>query len=143
MINLTIELHKKQVLNINTYKSLHWAVKGKLTGNLVNIARRICDERESEKIFFEHFKVSVTVLPPTRRRLDPINLYPTVKALIDGFTINEENESGWWDDDDFKHLLEMSFKYGGLSGVKDHFILKIDIENISDTSDYVLDPDKK
>ena len=83
---------------------------------------------------FDVFKIRMTVCPPTRRRIDPPNLYPTLKALIDGLT-----DASWWDDDNFTHLLEVSFRYGGLSGEKDIFRIILDIEEIYDTSDFILE----
>jgi hypothetical protein len=89
---------------------------------------------EKPSPLFNHFKLIVTVLPPTRRRIDPPNLYPSVKAKIDGLT-----DAGWWEDDDYKHLLEISFKYGGLSGIKGTFKLILDFEEIDDLSLYNLE----
>ena len=66
------------------------------------------------------------IYPPTRRRFDPPNLYPTVKHLIDGLT-----DSKLWEDDDWKHLNKMSFAYGGnISGTKDLFIFDLIIKEI-------------
>lgn len=94
-------------------------------------------ENSSEKTFgdepeflFDLFKITITVFAPTRRRFDPPNIYPTVKALIDGLT-----DVCWWSDDDFEHLLEMSFRYGGLSGNKNYKVV-LDIEEIVDTDDF-------
>lgn len=186
MTTLVFELHKSAILNSNTYKSLHWAVKGKLTEGLRTTAinegvlhhpdehREAIDQRlealraeanqavakarrtkalqkkgeltakeikalveeefAAEELpstktdaptLFNHFRIRVTVSPPTRRRLDPVNLYPTVKAIIDGLT-----DSHWWEDDDYSHLLELSFVYGGLSGEKDVFRLTMDVEEV-------------
>ena len=68
--------------------------------------------------------------------MDPPNLYPTLKALIDGLT-----DASWWIDDQFANLVEVSFKYGGISGEKDHFKLTLDIEEINNPEDYVLSPE--
>lgn len=76
---------------------------------------------------FTHFKICLTVCPPTRRRFDPPNLYPTLKALIDGLT-----DASWWADDDFRNLLEVSFRYGGLSGRKGIFTLILDVQEVDD-----------
>lgn len=70
-------------------------------------------------IAFSKFRLMIEVYPPTRRRLDPHNLGPTVKHLIDGMT-----DAGWWEDDDHEHLTEVAFRYGGLSGVKDVFVFR-------------------
>lgn len=96
------------------------------------------EERLSIQPLFNHFGVSVTVCPPTRRRLDPPNLYPTVKALIDGLT-----DACWWSDDDFTHLLYTSFRYGGLSGEKGVWKIVLDVVGVDDSElgDYITSPD--
>jgi|SRR5699024_656786 len=85
---------------------------------------------------FDKFKVQVTVFAPSRRRVDPPNFYPTIKHIIDGLT-----DASWWEDDNFSQLVEMSFRYGGLSDVKDHFVFHLDITSISEEHDYVLTAD--
>lgn len=100
------------------------------------------DEKSSEikvPYLFHHFKIRVTVYPPSRRRFDPPNLYPTVKHLIDGLT-----DASWWGDDQFSQLLEVSFRYGGITGETSMFQLTFDIDEIdeSELSEYVLTPDK-
>lgn len=57
--------------------------------------------------------VAVTVHPPTRRRMDPPNWYPTVKALVDGLT-----DAGIWTDDNSTVIPVMMFRAGCLSGSK-------------------------
>lgn len=67
--------------------------------------------------------VAVTVYAPTRRRLDPPNPYPTVKALIDGLT-----DANLWPDDNHEVIKMMSFQYGGMSGESGKFKIVLDIE---------------
>ena len=76
-------------------------------------------------------KVLVTVYAPTRRRLDPPNLYPTVKALIDGLT-----DANLWPDDNHEVIKMMSFQYGGLSGESGKFKIVLDIEGARMNSKY-------
>jgi Holliday junction resolvase RusA-like endonuclease len=83
---------------------------------------------------FNIAKVTVTAAPPTRRRMDPPNLWPTAKAILDGLT-----DASWWSDDDFKHVVETSFRYGGLSGVKDTFKITVKIEEVTDIDSYILE----
>ena len=64
-------------------------------------------------VFTGPVRVVVHVCPPTAQRCDPPNLYPTVKALIDGLT-----DASWWADDDYKAIPVMEFRYGGKSGVR-------------------------
>lgn len=190
---LTFIIPKENILNSNSYKNLHWAIKGKKTEYLRNLAineglkhhdannieavnnqldylkdlsnqataksrrtkalqksglsakeikEKVAEEFAEEEIkrvgdapetLFNQFSILVTVCPPTRRRIDPVNLYPTVKAIIDGLT-----DSAWWEDDDSKHLLQISFRYGGLSGEKDKFKLIMDVSEVEDSSEYIL-----
>jgi hypothetical protein len=82
---------------------------------------------------YEHFTMRIEVFPPSRRRLDPPNLWPTVKALTDGAT-----DAVGWPDDDFSHLLETSFRYGGLSGEKDLWIIRLVITEVTDLSEFQM-----
>jgi hypothetical protein len=82
---------------------------------------------------YEHFTMRIDVFPPSRRRLDPPNLWPTVKALTDGAT-----DAVGWPDDDFAHLLETAFRYGGLSGNKDLWIIRLVITEVTDLSDFQM-----
>lgn len=70
-------------------------------------------------------RVRVVVCPPTKRRLDPPNLYPTVKALIDGMT-----QADLWTDDDHRVIQAMTFTYGGLSGAKGHYRIILEVEDM-------------
>lgn len=101
------------------------------------------EERVSEgkaPLDFDKFLVTVTIKPPTRRKLDPPNYYPTVKPIIDGLT-----DAKWWKDDNFQHMLEVRFRYGGLAGLKkedgkndnDTFKVILDIEELTEYSKYI------
>lgn len=74
---------------------------------------------------FNRFKIRVTVFSLTKGRIDPPNFYPTIKHLIDGLT-----DASWWKDDDFDHLKEISFVYGGVSEVKGEYKFVLDIEEV-------------
>lgn len=45
---------------------------------------------------------------PTRAHYDPNNLWPTVKAICDGFT-----DRGLWEDDDHIHVEGPDMRHGG------------------------------
>lgn len=51
--------------------------------------------------------IVITVNSPTKHKIDPPNIYPTVKALIDGMT-----DAGLWSDDNEEILQSMSFHSG-------------------------------
>lgn len=85
---------------------------------------------------YDTVTVLVTVCPPTKRHIDPPNLWPTVKPLLDGLT-----DASWWKDDDFNHVVETSFRYGGTSGKTGTYTLLLDIDPVHDTSEYVTTTD--
>lgn len=74
---------------------------------------------------FRFFEITAKISAPTRRRIDPANLYPTVKHLIDGLTI-----AGFWIDDDWRHLHKLSFMYGGIHESKKDFGILLEIEEL-------------
>lgn len=115
-------VHRKIMLNANV--SRHYMDKSNRAKALRELSYMEC---HNDKEFFNHFDIMVYVYPPTRRRLDPANLYPTVKHLIDGLT-----DAGWWEDDDWTRLRTLSFRYGGLSGEKNIFKIKMEIEEVEE-----------
>lgn len=70
-------------------------------------------------------EVTVIIYSPTKSKLDPPNLYPTVKAIIDGMT-----DASIWTDDNHRVIKKLSFVYGGLSEEKGHYRLEFDIEEV-------------
>lgn len=70
-------------------------------------------------------RVIATFYPPTRRRIDPPNFNPTIKAILDGFT-----DAGIWPDDNYSVIPEHVFRYGGLSGIEKRYRVVIEIEEI-------------
>lgn len=115
---------KKQKEMINSNDRLHFHQKARMTSNLRSLGK--FEAREAEKNCFSSKRpcnVLVTVFSPTKRRLDPPNLYPTIKALVDGFT-----DAGIWTDDNHEIIKSMTFKYGGLSGIKSKYKIKIEIK---------------
>lgn len=72
---------------------------------------------------YDKARVRVLVGNTVNRDFDPPNLWPTVKALTDGLT-----DCAWWEDDNFNHLVEISFSYGEKSPEKGHFRFTLVIE---------------
>lgn len=98
---------------LNSNQRYHFQKKASITRELRYLASL---GGHPKGLKFEKCKILVFVMPPTKRRMDPPNYYPTVKALVDGLT-----DCGLWDDDDYKHIEELSFRYGGTSGVSKHY----------------------
>ena len=113
---------------ISANDRLHFAVKANLTKHLRTLAKNLCDIRTEHASFSptNPCTVTVTVYAPTARKMDPPNLYPTVKALLDGFT-----DSGLWTDDNYQIIQKLSFVYGGLSNSK-KYKLEILVKPVND-----------
>lgn len=103
-----IALHHDPALAGERYDALAARRANKSTGSDGASAPVACPP-----VFTGPVRVVVHVCPPTAQRCDPPNLYPTVKALIDGLT-----DASWWVDDDYKAIPVMEFRYGGKSGVR-------------------------
>lgn len=116
--------HKKEMLNANDRP--HWTQKAKITAYL----RCMAFLKGSEGKYTSYTKkrpcgLVVTIYAPTKRRMDPPNFYPTVKALVDGMT-----DAGIWTDDNHEVIKYMVFKYGGLSGLKDKYRIEIEVKEV-------------
>lgn len=127
-------LDSSRILQSN--QRLHYHIKAARTRYLRSLARdtglALAHQLNAP---FEHYAVNVVVSPPTARRFDPPNIYPTAKALIDGLT-----DAAWWEDDDFRHLVETSFRYGGKTGVPKTFHIDLHVTEVCDIAEYRLTP---
>lgn len=113
-------------LVINSNDRFHFSQKAKMTAQLKSLAHY--EAITFNGIPFSEKKpcnVHVIVYSTTKSKLDPPNLYPTVKALIDGLTV-----AGIWTDDNHKIIQLMTFKYGGLSNKKGHYKIVLEIEEV-------------
>lgn len=122
---------KKQNMVINSNDRWHPQEKAKMTKRIRGLAN-YCVSAEIDKqakpfSSKNPCRVSITVYSPTRSRLDPPNLYPTIKAIIDGMT-----DAGIWVDDNYKVIRSMSFSYGGLSGKKGYYRFVLTVEEVND-----------
>lgn len=72
--------------------------------------------------------IGIRICPPTKRRMDAPNWYPTVKALIDGLT-----DAGVFTDDNNNVITSMTFFPGNISGTKKYRI-EIMIKEGADTA---------
>lgn len=101
---------KQKALNmvLNSNDRFHNKEKGKITRRIRNFAYwHTSINKDKKRAAFSPSnpcEVVVTVCSPTKSKLDPPNLYPTVKAI--------------------------TFKYGGLSNEKGHYKLIFEIEGV-------------
>ena len=101
-----------QVLNSND--RMHFAVKHEISAYLRHLSSQTVSKTHPPfskghpcYTAKNPCSVLVTVNPPTHGRFDPANLYPTVKALIDGMT-----DAGVWEDDNSKVIRLLGFQSG-------------------------------
>ena len=114
--------HKKEMLNANDRP--HWAQKAKITAYLRQIGRlKVSEGKYPAYTKKRPCGLVVTIYAPTKRRMDPPNFYPTVKALVDGMT-----DAGLWTDDNHEIIKYMTFEFGGLSGLKDKYRIEIEVK---------------
>ena len=115
---------KKEMLNANDRP--HWTQKAKITAYLRQIGRlKVSEGKYPAYTKKRPCGLVVTIYAPTKRRMDPPNFYPTVKALVDGMT-----DAGIWTDDNHEVIRYMVFKYGGLSGLKDKYRIEIEVKEV-------------
>ena len=109
---------------LNANDRPHWAQKAKITAYLRQIGRlKVSEGKYPAYTKKRPCGLVVTIYAPTKRRMDPPNFYPTVKALVDGMT-----DAGIWTDDNHEVIKYKVFKYGGLSGLKDKYRIEIEVK---------------
>lgn len=129
---LVFDVPVKRMLNAN--QRLHHMTKAARSKWLRGIARErgaslFPDGGDGSFLFDGPVEVRVMVCPTTRSRMDPPNVYPSVKALVDGLT-----DACWWEDDHWRFLPLMSFTYGGRSPVKGCYRLVLDVRRVDEVA---------
>ena len=123
---------KKLILNSND--RMDYRQKAKFVSKLKQLANVEVNKRFSSKEKTTYFPiynkrksctVTLTVFTPDKRKSDPDNLQPTLKAIMDGFT-----QAGLWSDDNHEVVKFTKYQYGGLSGTK-AYRLEVDIEDLT------------
>ena len=100
---------------------LHYRVKSELVTHLRALAReKALEEIPLSGVPFSESRpchIGVRIHPPTRRRMDAPNWYPTIKPLIDGL-----KDAGVFTDDNDKVITSLVFLSGKISGTKKYKI---------------------
>ncbi|OFI46735.1 hypothetical protein BG262_02750 [Floricoccus penangensis] len=118
-----------QKLIINSNDRMHYQQKAKVTKKLRHMAKLQAYEVSFGRTYEKFSKnkpcgVTLTVYTPTKRRSDPDNLQPTLKAIMDGFT-----EAELWADDNHDVVKYTKHQFGGLSGT-DAYRLVVEIDEL-------------
>ena len=112
---------------ISANDRMHFRVKSQLTQFL----RRLSANRTWSRPVYTRKNpctITIDVQPPTSRRMDAPNWYPTVKALIDGLV-----DSGLLSDDNNHVIKSTTFKSTKLSDTK-NYKLVITIEPVKEVN---------
>lgn len=120
---------KKQKEMLNANDRLSWQKSHKITARLRRLGEiegRKCKTTTYNKN--HSCGLIITVFPPTKRRMDPPNFYPTIKALVDGLT-----DAKIWTDDNHEVIKYMTFRYGGLSGISGKYRLEMEVVDFGKT----------
>lgn len=70
--------------------------------------------------------VIVTIHPPTKKRMDPPNWYPTIKALLDGMV-----DRGVFTDDNSDVIKQFTFEQGDLYHKPNTYKITITVKEIT------------
>jgi len=123
MTTITLTVDRRNLLTANQRKH-RMAV-----ANSTKILRHAAalNARSAHAPIFTVAHVTVHIAWPDRRRRDRLNIAPTIKACIDGFT-----DAELWADDDDTHILGPDFRTDPeLSGIKGVTRLTFVIEEVA------------
>lgn len=111
---------------ISSNDRLHPQVKADLTAHLRKLSAEVAHKTYKDMAMFTPERcchMYIRICPPTDRRMDVPNWYPTIKALIDGLT-----DAGVFEDDNDKVIRSYSFVRGPVTENKKYRIELIIIE---------------
>lgn len=128
-ITLEFVIPKEIILNANDTK-IFWHNKATRVKFLRSLACHQALLANVDKLCFDRYDVTVVIYNLNNRRFDPPNLYPTIKALIDGVT-----DAKLWLDDSHKYMQSLTFRYGGVSPMKNYYIIKLYINEYDPLQD--------
>ena len=101
---------------VNANDAMHFKVKGDIVAHLRNMSRQkaeeCIEELDMERPIFTRENpchIFIYVCPPSKRRTDAPNWYPTIKPLIDGLT-----DANVLEDDNDEIITSLTF----IPGVK-------------------------
>lgn len=97
---------KKQALNLNVYRNLHFRSLDAQKKMFYKIAKKLLRGIPPLGVITLHYEV----FPQTKRRLDIMN----VGSIIDKYFSDSLTECGIIEDDDYTHIPQVSFAFGGL-----------------------------
>lgn len=93
---------------LNSNQRAHRMAAAKLTAQW-RMAAKIAARQITAPDLPKPVRVMAYIWKPRANHYDPNNLYPTVKACLDGIV-----DAGWLPDDDFMHVHGPDMRHGGV-----------------------------
>lgn len=112
---------KEGTKTLNANHRHHWAKKADLTRLWVALGRYHAQNAKIPRGITKA-QVDVYVYRKDNRRYDPMNLYPTFKAFVDGMTLY-----GAWEDDDAEHVAGPFIHHGGVDKENPRFEIRVKV----------------
>ena len=136
MTRFTLRFDVRHDIWTTSNMRLHWAEKAKRTAEIRQSAHGVAldalrrNELENQTPLWtpdQPCHVKATIAMPTRRRFDPANASPTLKAIIDGLT-----DAGLWNDDDWTTLKAVTYTHADTLSPKGFHRVALTIEDWKD-----------
>lgn len=106
---------KKQALNLNVYRNLHFRSLSSQKNKFFKIAEKLLKRIPPLGVVTLHY----TVCPSSKGRLDIMN----VGSIVDKYFSDAMTTVGVVEDDDYTHITDVSFEFGGI--VKEEYVLVV------------------
>lgn len=104
----------------------HPQVKAQITKHLRNLAKMSAKYQKTPFSEDNPCELQIDVQPPTKARMDAPNVYPTVKALVDGLV-----DKRVLTDDNNQIIKRTIFESTQLSGIKGHYRIILTLKPIT------------
>ena len=108
---------KKYSLNLNTYRNLHYQVNNALKIKVKDYIKEIILHKKELLYISEPVEIEYIIYPGSKRRMDLDNTVVIAKYTQDALV-----ELGILVDDDYKHVVNISFRFGGLDPNKQGYV---------------------
>ena len=122
-LEVWVSSNKKFILNLNNYRNTHFRV---LTKAKKEYSALLAPQLRNKQCF-DKVKLTYTLYPKTARILDVSN--PC--SIIDKFACDALVQNGVLPDDNYKHVVEISFKFGAVD--KDNPRCELSIDEFCNT----------
>lgn len=140
-----VRIHKATILNANKEKGKHWGS----SHEQIQTLRQLGSNKARQLPRYQRVRITALVSYPDRIGRDVMNLYPVMKAYVDGMVngmpqytmkvdkngklkkrrLAPDPNTGILPDDNDRYLIGPHMEWSGeLSGHKDHYLFRVKLE---------------